>query len=256
MSDDERALLQAVLDSPQDDLPRLVYADWLDENGRSERSTFIKVQLALAGMDKSCNCRQYQFGSRSDTNPTPYCRGRRCKLLRLQMRLRGWHWYSWSNEVLGESRVIQHMSGVNITDWLNQTRAEFTPLFWAYARSCVTFHRGFVNHVRLPLAAFERHAGQLFRDAPIEQVTITDREPFHGASLAWDLGWIWAHDEETFVTPESCTLPFSIYDELPVQNEYPTESIAIRDLSTACVTVGRRRAAKLGFREPSSKGKL
>lgn len=30
---DEQALLKAVCDSPEDDLPRLAYADWLDENG-------------------------------------------------------------------------------------------------------------------------------------------------------------------------------------------------------------------------------
>jgi uncharacterized protein (TIGR02996 family) len=29
------ALLAAVLDNPQDDTPRLVYADWLDEHGTS-----------------------------------------------------------------------------------------------------------------------------------------------------------------------------------------------------------------------------
>ena len=47
MSDEYRALLQAVLDAPGDDLPRLVYADWLDEHGESERAEFIRVQCEM-----------------------------------------------------------------------------------------------------------------------------------------------------------------------------------------------------------------
>ncbi len=40
------ALLQAVVDSPTDDLPRLVAADWLDERGDAERAEFIRLQCA------------------------------------------------------------------------------------------------------------------------------------------------------------------------------------------------------------------
>jgi uncharacterized protein (TIGR02996 family) len=43
MTHDE-AFLQAILESPDDDTPRLVYADWLDENGDSDRAEFIRVQ--------------------------------------------------------------------------------------------------------------------------------------------------------------------------------------------------------------------
>lgn len=39
---DEPALLRAVLAAPADDTPRLVYADWLDENGQPERAAFIR----------------------------------------------------------------------------------------------------------------------------------------------------------------------------------------------------------------------
>lgn len=34
MCDDERGFLKSLLSSPQEDMPRLVYADWLDENAR------------------------------------------------------------------------------------------------------------------------------------------------------------------------------------------------------------------------------
>src|SRR5262245_19144453 len=45
---DADALLQAILDAPDDDAPRLVYADWLDEHGDAARAAFIRVQVQLA----------------------------------------------------------------------------------------------------------------------------------------------------------------------------------------------------------------
>jgi len=43
---DELALLKAIASAPDDDLPRLVFADWLDEHGRTERAHFIRLQIA------------------------------------------------------------------------------------------------------------------------------------------------------------------------------------------------------------------
>jgi uncharacterized protein (TIGR02996 family) len=40
--------LAAIRAAPEDDAPRLVYADWLDEHGQSERAEFIRVQVELA----------------------------------------------------------------------------------------------------------------------------------------------------------------------------------------------------------------
>jgi uncharacterized protein (TIGR02996 family) len=51
----EQALLAAVLAKPYDDLPRLIYADWLEESGHSAnlvRATFIRVQCELARIDE------------------------------------------------------------------------------------------------------------------------------------------------------------------------------------------------------------
>ena len=41
------ALLKAVCDHPDDDTPRLVFADWLQENGEEERAEFIRLQIQL-----------------------------------------------------------------------------------------------------------------------------------------------------------------------------------------------------------------
>ncbi len=42
------ALFQAILDNPDDDGVRLVYADFLEERGEPERAAFIRVQIELA----------------------------------------------------------------------------------------------------------------------------------------------------------------------------------------------------------------
>jgi uncharacterized protein (TIGR02996 family) len=47
MTHDE-AFLQAIIESPDDDTPRLVYSDWLDEHGESDRAEFIRAQVQLA----------------------------------------------------------------------------------------------------------------------------------------------------------------------------------------------------------------
>jgi uncharacterized protein (TIGR02996 family) len=45
---DGEALRRAVLADPDEDTHRLVYADWLDENGRGDRAAFIRAQVEAA----------------------------------------------------------------------------------------------------------------------------------------------------------------------------------------------------------------
>src|SRR5262249_26518532 len=42
------AFLSDILESPDDDTSRLIYADWLDDHGQPERAEFIRVQIELA----------------------------------------------------------------------------------------------------------------------------------------------------------------------------------------------------------------
>jgi uncharacterized protein (TIGR02996 family) len=48
---EQLALWSAIRANPDDDTPRLVYADWLQENGEDERAEFIRVQCQLAAID-------------------------------------------------------------------------------------------------------------------------------------------------------------------------------------------------------------
>lgn len=45
------AFLRAIKENPEDDAPRLIFADWLEKRG-DPRGEFIRLQCALARMDK------------------------------------------------------------------------------------------------------------------------------------------------------------------------------------------------------------
>ncbi len=47
----DTAFLHAILANPDDDAPRLIYADWLDEQGDADRAEFIRLQIRMARMD-------------------------------------------------------------------------------------------------------------------------------------------------------------------------------------------------------------
>src|SRR5262245_657448 len=45
------ALLRQVIDEPDADAPRLVFADWLEEHGDGDRADFIRAQIRRAALD-------------------------------------------------------------------------------------------------------------------------------------------------------------------------------------------------------------
>jgi uncharacterized protein (TIGR02996 family) len=48
---EEEAFLADVVEHPDDDTPRLVYADWLEDHGDADRAEFIRVQCELARLE-------------------------------------------------------------------------------------------------------------------------------------------------------------------------------------------------------------
>jgi uncharacterized protein (TIGR02996 family) len=49
---DRASFMAAIRANPADDLPRLVFADWLDENGETERAELIRVMIKYQHGDK------------------------------------------------------------------------------------------------------------------------------------------------------------------------------------------------------------
>src|SRR5262249_39703785 len=50
---DHEAFLQAIAAKPDDDAPRLVFSDWLEEKGSSDLGEFIRIQCELASSKHS-----------------------------------------------------------------------------------------------------------------------------------------------------------------------------------------------------------
>lgn len=66
--DDEAAFIRAICDCPEDDVTRLVFADWLQEHERDDQAEFIRAQIELT--------------EPRDNDPRqPYLRGRVYQLL-------------------------------------------------------------------------------------------------------------------------------------------------------------------------------
>lgn len=57
MDSQERALLEEIAEHPDDDMPRLIYADWLEERG-SPRAEFIRVQCELEQTQETARYQQ------------------------------------------------------------------------------------------------------------------------------------------------------------------------------------------------------
>jgi uncharacterized protein (TIGR02996 family) len=64
----DEAFLQAICERPDDNAPRLIFADWLDDHGEPERAELIRVQVALARLP-------------DDAAAVPALRRRECDLL-------------------------------------------------------------------------------------------------------------------------------------------------------------------------------
>jgi uncharacterized protein (TIGR02996 family) len=59
---EEAALLGAIRDNPDEDTPRLVYADWLQENDQVERAEFIRLQCEAVRMPRDSQERGLMLG--------------------------------------------------------------------------------------------------------------------------------------------------------------------------------------------------
>ncbi|MBL8796638.1 MAG: TIGR02996 domain-containing protein [Planctomycetia bacterium] len=74
MTPDEAGFFRTILDHPDDDAPRLIYADWLEDRGESERAEFIRVQCELAAI-RNNDVRKQELQQREKSLYGAYSRG-------------------------------------------------------------------------------------------------------------------------------------------------------------------------------------
>ncbi len=136
MSDGD-ALLSVILAQPDEDVPRLVYADWLDENGTAPdraRAEFVRVQIALAGV--------------GPTEMVP-----------------------WNKPVVEQRGCEKRLLAAHGANWLAPLRAPGGPLQSEATHG--QFRRGFVEVVWMPAAWFTVRAEVLFARVPVRELRVT-----------------------------------------------------------------------------------
>jgi uncharacterized protein (TIGR02996 family) len=130
------ALLRAVVENPDDDGVRLVYADWLDEQGDPERAEFIRVQVRLAGSSAGAR------GRAADE--------------RRERELLAAHADEWLKP---------------FRKWLREPWGHLLP-----RRPRWQFRRGFLERVTLSVETFRKHGERLLDAAPIREAWFPDCE--------------------------------------------------------------------------------
>ncbi|HTU91215.1 MAG TPA: TIGR02996 domain-containing protein [Gemmataceae bacterium] len=136
----EEAFIQAIRETPADDAPRLIFADWLEEHGQADRAEFIRVQCRLARL--------------SDEEPDqPILLPRAEGLLRK-------HWNEW----VGPLRAI-------VGPWRDRYGERWMGEEY-HPDGLRRFQRGFVDVLALDAEDFLRHAEHLKRLVPLRELRL------------------------------------------------------------------------------------
>jgi uncharacterized protein (TIGR02996 family) len=147
---DRAAFLAAIVAAPDDDLPRLVFADWLDEYGEPERAEFIRVQCELAKLrakgcheGETCNVTGQCAECNRDVEAEP--------LRRREREL-------WT-------------AGVEVGTLPDEAARLWTLGLPGDSHSgnwpVLTVHRGFISHVTCSWPDWHRHSAALLAACPI-----------------------------------------------------------------------------------------
>lgn len=229
-------LRRAICERPHDDTPRLILADWLEDNGQTEWAEFIRVQIAKA--TRPCHAFMYSCYEHGDT-----CRcdtglnAREDELIRFNTS-------GWLQEGLPEE----------LLDGFGTWRQEWTTKIISKRSACrdLTFHRGMINEISLSLKAFLKHAKDLFTEHPITKVVITGVCPLHTANEVgdlpeWAFSWLEAFPEDNDWTTTPCFIPAEIWSALERgkitedgYRSYVWDYEAYDDLNRTCLKYGRR----------------
>lgn len=245
--------LRAIIAAPSDDLPRLAYADFLEESGEPERAEYIRVQCDLDALNKRYPDRNPLRMNYSVNDEIGWYRlkKREIELEFGDEKIQGWggNYYRWFVEPYLEffsiDSVIPAVVRRGFIDEIHCTLAQF---FGGLCEACgghgVDYsYQGHIEDLpQCPTCQGKRHftalGPQIFRDHPVTLVVITDREPYKWPShhFWWlpDDGFIDVHYQKSIIPKAICPLGRSLAREA-----------AIDALSDACCRWARAEADKM-----------
>lgn len=143
---DHPGFLADILENPEDDVPRLIYADWLQDNGQPQRAEFIRVQIELS-----------KLGSNFRSTATDQLLAREKKLWGYLPALVGIMW-DFKEALPGWAVLLPRDGGNGLTDSFP----------WAIVR------RGFIQRVRCTVRVWYDLGPQLVSRQPIRSLRLVD----------------------------------------------------------------------------------
>lgn len=143
---EQEALIRRVCLTPADDLPRLIYADWLGDQGERDRAEFIRVQIEADKLDRIVTSAIYAPG------PPQNVRTEFSRLCELRQRER-------------ELKDVLRMPL-----WVGEQPVQ-ARFFGAVTR------RGFFDSVTCTAAQWLAHGPAIVQQQPITRVVLSDRKP-------------------------------------------------------------------------------
>lgn len=175
MTTTKQDLLNAILEDPADDMRRLVYADFLEENGERDRAEFIRVQIELVPYQDKKNWIE-------------------------QMPVEQWAGSKEEGELLQRIAVLVQREkelfkqSPRTHEWLGSAlRLTYAGQnWWEILR---WFRRGFIGRVTCSSADWFKHHEDITSQHPIEEVRLTDMPRFgrHTSPTLWT---VWLMDME------------------------------------------------------------
>lgn len=156
------ALLRGILEEPADDNARLVFADFLSDEGREEHGEFIRLQIELARGSYSCSMWMYSCGELVGDYAAMAEKGCDACKQYAKLKLR-------EKELLGANQDKWAPAGAHV----RTSETSTVPKEEKYA---VRFQRGFIDYLWVTQQKFfESSADRLFSWHPVTYVRLVDR---------------------------------------------------------------------------------
>lgn len=214
---DEQLLLHACRENPDDDTPRLVLADWLQENGREGAAAYIRDSIA------------YDSGLQKPEVGKP----RRRKEMGLAYK-------EWLNSLMPIEAGMRFFGGENWDQfgWFTNESDESE-----LSSGRFDIRRGLPSHVSVRISFFMERAGDLFT-FPIASCSINGRRPYRVDDVPptyyrWSRA-SWPQKHNTYVG-SSYQIPAPLFDLMSPgdANRGSTSAGAFKQLKTAISALHR-----------------
>lgn len=176
MRGDRAAFMRAIIAAPDDDLPRLIFADWLDEQGEPEWAEFIRVQCELAAITDEQSCERDYYVSIGCS-----CRG--CALRRREREI----WFDSNRKSPFIAKTWFPIGGLTSDPYLSED------IQWHWYNDTADIsgdmRRGFVEEITCSWDDWQAHAAAIMAATPLRRVRLITMPEHNGFIFYGTDGW-------------------------------------------------------------------